>query len=379
MHISYWAPYFDNIATVKSVKNSIKSILLFNKSPNTIDLLNFYGEWSNNKIDNINSTETKLNYIDYYKFNLINYLPKNSFIKSRLSYSIIFILGIFPLMNYLKKKIPNYLIIHLISSLPLIILLCFNFKTKFILRISGLPKLKGFRKLIWKLSNKKIYKVFVPTKATYETLKQNQIFDENKLFIVKDPVVEVKKLKIKLDEQDVPYDNFFLAIGRLTKQKNHSLLLRAFQKISMQNKKYNLLILGDGELKKQLFHLAKKLGISNNVYLIGNVENVYKYIKKSICVISTSLWEDPGFVMIESAISKKTIITSDCPNGPKEFIGNNEAGYIFKSNNVDDLVNKINSFLVDSEMNIYTKKLNAIKRSREYSLFNHYTSLKKNI
>ena len=379
MHISYWAPYFDNIATVKSVKNSIKSILLFNKSPNTIDLLNFYGEWSNNKIDNINSTETKLNYIDYYKFNLINYLPKNSFIKSRLSYSIIFILGIFPLMNYLKKKIPNYLIIHLISSLPLIILLCFNFKTKFILRISGLPKLKGFRKLIWKLSNKKIYKVFVPTKATYETLKQDQIFDENKLFIVKDPVVEVKKLKIKLDEQDVPYDNFFLAIGRLTKQKNHSLLLRAFQKISMQNKKYNLLILGDGELKKQLFHLAKKLGISNNVYLIGNVENVYKYIKKSICVISTSLWEDPGFVMIESAISKKTIITSDCPNGPKEFIGNNEAGYIFKSNNVDDLVNKINSFLVDSEMNIYTKKLNAIKRSREYSLFNHYTSLKKNI
>tara|TARA_X000000950_G_scaffold289178_1_gene410482 strand:+ start:5671 stop:6810 length:1140 start_codon:yes stop_codon:yes gene_type:complete len=379
MHISYWAPYFDNIATVKSVKNSIKSILLFNKSPNTIDLLNFYGEWSNNKIDNINSAETKLNYIDCYKFNLINYLPKNSFIKSRLSYSIIFILGILPLINYLKKKNPDYLIIHLISSLPLIILLCFNFKTKFILRISGLPKLNGFRKLIWKFSNKKIYKVFVPTKATYETLKENQIFDENKLFIVKDPVVEVKKLKLKLDEQDVPYDNFFLAIGRLTKQKNHSLLLHAFQKISMQNKKYNLLILGDGEQKKQLFHLAKKLGISNNVYLIGNVENVYKYIKKSICVISTSLWEDPGFVMIESAISKKTIITSDCPNGPKEFIGNNEAGYIFQSNNVDDLVDKINSFLMDTKVNIYAKKLNAIKRSREYSLFNHYTSLKKNI
>ena len=49
MHISYWAPYFDKIAKVKSVKNS-KSILFFNKKPNTIDLLNFYGEWSYTKL-----------------------------------------------------------------------------------------------------------------------------------------------------------------------------------------------------------------------------------------------------------------------------------------------------------------------------------------
>ena len=100
MHISYWAPYFDKIATVKSVKNSIKSILFFNKKPNTIDLLNFYGEWSYNKIENKKANQTKLNYIGFYKKKIINYLPKNSFIKSRISYITLFVLGIFPLIRY---------------------------------------------------------------------------------------------------------------------------------------------------------------------------------------------------------------------------------------------------------------------------------------
>ena len=66
MHISYWAPYFDRIATVKSVKNSIKSLLKFHKKQKNIDLLNFYGEWSNNKIENKKANEKDLNYINFY-------------------------------------------------------------------------------------------------------------------------------------------------------------------------------------------------------------------------------------------------------------------------------------------------------------------------
>ena len=103
MHISYWSPYFDKIATVKSVKNSIKSILLFSKVPTNIDLLNFYGEWSENKIDEINNKNSKLNYIKFYKSKIIEKLPRNSFMKSRISYFVLFILGIYPLMKYLKR------------------------------------------------------------------------------------------------------------------------------------------------------------------------------------------------------------------------------------------------------------------------------------
>ena len=182
-----------------------------------------------------------------------------------------------------------------------------------------------------------------------------------------------------MNKNTIDFDNYFLSIGRLTRQKNHTLLLKAFKHIYDQNREYKLIILGDGELKNKLIKLSEDLGISKAVNFIGNVENVFEYINKSICVISTSLWEDPGFVMIETAVSKKIIISSDCPNGPREFIENNLAGYIYKSNNQNNLIDQINLFLLDSKKNIFSKKLLAIKKSKNYTLFSHYNSLIKNI
>ena len=50
-------------------------------------------------------------------------------------------ISIFPLFKILKKTKPDYLIIHLLTSIPLLLFNLFNFDTKLILRISGFPKL----------------------------------------------------------------------------------------------------------------------------------------------------------------------------------------------------------------------------------------------
>ena len=80
------------------------------------------------------------------------------------------ILSLFPLYKLIKKEKPDYLIIHLITVPVLILAIFFNFKTKFILRVSGYPKLNILRKLFWKLSSKKIFKVFTPTEITKNLL-----------------------------------------------------------------------------------------------------------------------------------------------------------------------------------------------------------------
>ena len=51
-----------------------------------------------------------------------------------------------------------------------------------------------------------------------------------------------------------------------------------------------------------------------------------------MCLVSTSLWEDPGFVLVEALFSNTIVISSDCPNGPREVLDNGEAGYLFKIN-----------------------------------------------
>ena len=68
------------------------------------------------------------------------------------------------------------------------------------------------------------------------------------------------------------------------------------------------------------------------------LENVYPFVKNSIAIISSSLWEDPGAVMIEASFCNKNVISSNCPNGPEEFLSSDKRGYyIFKNNDVDSL------------------------------------------
>ena len=103
----------------------------------------------------------------------------------------------FQIKKIIKKEKPNYLIAHLIISLPLFLFSFNNFKTKLIIRISGTPKLNFLRKFFWKILSKKVYKVTCPTLSSLNQLKQLKIFPENKLTLLYDPIISVKEINKK--------------------------------------------------------------------------------------------------------------------------------------------------------------------------------------
>ena len=53
--------------------------------------------------------------------------------------------------------------------------------------------------------------------------------------------------------------------------------------------------------------------------------------------ISTSIWEGSSLAMIDAAFMGLPILCSNCPTGRKEFIKDNKRGYIFKTNNFENL------------------------------------------
>ena len=75
--------------------------------------------------------------------------------------------------------------------------------------------------------------------------------------------------------------------------------------------------------------------------------------------------------MIETAYSKKSIICSDCPSGPKEFIGKNKGGFLFRSDSLVSLNNSIKSFLNLNKNDLNKKILYAKKKSKIYTIENH--------
>ena len=167
-----------------------------------------------------------------------------------------------------------------------------------------------------------------------------------------------------------------ISIGRLTRQKNLILLIRAFKKILLKYPNYHLLLLGEGEQKKLLTEETKKLKIQERISFLGYQKNVYKYLLNSDCFILTSLWEDPGFVILEAALSNTLIISSNCPNGPNEILSNGQNGFLFQNNNLSDLLNKFDEFKNSTEDELNKKKLFAKKQIKIFTQFAHFKSLR---
>ena len=148
--IYYWSPSISKVWTIKTTLNSAISLAKF-QNDYEIKILNVFGEWSKYKtLLKQHNVEVEDLTFDYY-----NFLPKNGFLASRLSYVIIILISLFPLIFFLRKKKPDFLIIHLLTSLPLFLWSILNLNTNLIFRISGYIRLNYFRKKLWSISEKK--------------------------------------------------------------------------------------------------------------------------------------------------------------------------------------------------------------------------------
>ena len=367
--IFYWSPSLVNIATNKAVINSVYSINRYSKKFEA-SIVNFFGEFSDPKYQ---IEKKKINLINLYNKNLIKILPKYGKIFSRISFFVIFILSFFPLKRLIKKKNPEYLIIHLITSLPLILLILFEFKTKFILRISGFPKLNIFRKILWKIAFKKIHLITCPTRNTMEYIKKLNLVEPSKIKLLYDPIIFIKEIQEKKKQTYNKYSDYYLSVGRLTKQKNFIFLCKSFKKIIENDKNIKLIIAGEGEDKDKISNYLKKNNLDNNILLLGQVENIYPLFQNSKGFILSSLWEDPGFVLVEAGICRTPVLSSDAWPGPIEIIKNEINGIIFKNNDENSFIEKFSHFTsIDLKRKL---KLNNLINCRKFTLFNHYKKL----
>ena len=376
MKIFYWSPFLSNIATVDSVTNSINSLKRYsNQNKYETFIIDSTGEWQE-KLEKISGIDiVKLYSKSYYKF-----LPKGNFLKSRLSQMIIFILNFNLLRKLLIKEKPDFLIAHLVISLPLILFFFFKFETKLIIRISGTPKLNKFRRFIWTLFSKNVHIVTCPTQSTLQKLSKLKIFPKEKLKLLYDPILKVNFINIKKKEkiEDRFLNNdYILSIGRLTKQKNFFLLINAFKEIKKEYPNLKLIILGEGEDRKKLEKLIEDLSLSSSVFLEGYKTNIFNYLYHCECYISSSLYEDPGFSLIESGFLNKFVIAADSNTGPSEILDDSKNGFLFKSNDKISLVDQYIKFKNLSLNELMNKKTNLKKFSKNFSFFKHFQNLEK--
>ena len=131
-----------------------------------------------------------------------------------------------------------------------------------------------------------------------------------------------------------------LHVARLAEEKNQILLLKAFKKV-LEKQDADLLMLGDGEERQKLESFVRYLGIEQHVFMPGIVVNPYKFMRHADVFVLTSTTEGLPTVIVEALACGLPVVSTDCPQGPREILGNNKYGVLVPMNNPDALADAV--------------------------------------
>jgi glycosyltransferase involved in cell wall biosynthesis len=138
-----------------------------------------------------------------------------------------------------------------------------------------------------------------------------------------------------------------VSAGRLVRQKNFSLLIKAFAKFHKTYPEYVLNIYGEGELKEDLQNLAASILPEGSFSFPGNTSELLERIRGASMFVLSSDYEGMPNVLIEAMAMGIPVISTDCPaGGPAELIENGINGLLVPVGDVDALSEAM-CYLVD--------------------------------
>jgi glycosyltransferase involved in cell wall biosynthesis len=166
------------------------------------------------------------------------------------------------------------------------------------------------------------------------------------------PLVDDRKLILRRLGVDVTspalmqwaaHDCFtLLAVGRLHRVKDHEFLLRGCAALCSRGMNLQCLIAGDGPEKESLVRQVRKLGLENQVKLLGHI--AHSKLASLYCqadlVVLTSRSEGIPVVLME-AMARGIPVLAPNITGIPELIVDGQSGFLYKPGSLQDFVERV--------------------------------------
>lgn len=147
----------------------------------------------------------------------------------------------------------------------------------------------------------------------------------------------------------LPNDKVIVVYGAsFNNRKNHEFLLEAFTKEDLF-KEIVLLLLGDGD---NFERLKSKYDCYDNILMPGTTDQMPPYLRACDYYVSTSKSEGLPNGVLEAMASGLPVLLSDIEQHRELISADTEAGFTYKSDNIEDFQNKLRE-LINSD---YLKK-----------------------
>lgn len=227
-----------------------------------------------------------------------------------------------------------------------------------------------YKKIVFTTLNKfalKRFEYYIAISDTFKDMLVERGFSRGRIFTV------YNGIDMKQDIEYVSKNDFFERYGidykektivgiiaRLDKVKDHETFIRAASNIIKNRKDVLFIIAGDGNDRKRLVDLVEELNLKEYIHFLGFVNDQYSFFNAIDINTLTSLSESFPYAVLEGAMMKKPIISTDV-GGLNKLIEQDKNGYLIKVGDYESLADKINILVEEKEKckemgeNLYNK------------------------
>ncbi len=160
-------------------------------------------------------------------------------------------------------------------------------------------------------------------------------------------VVDRKKRRMGLGIPDNAV--VLLSVGELNRNKNHEVIIYALKR--MADKKIHYIVAGEGGLIDYLKGLAIKLGVEEQVHLIGFCNDVSELYKIADLYVHPSMREGLPVAVMEAIAAKIPVVCSNI-RGCQDLV---DKKCLFQSMDIDGIINCIKDNINNSTSEIVEK------------------------
>lgn len=179
---------------------------------------------------------------------------------------------------------------------------------------------------------------------------------------------EINSLKIKTIRNRYGKNRryLFCTVSRLSEEKNIEFIIDGLKRLKDYiGNNFNMLIIGDGPLKKELMKKVNENGLEENIIFLNSIPNeeISNYYGACDLFLFSSKSETQGIVLIEAMAMRVPVVAIEA-SGVIDVVRNNINGYMTEDN-IDDWVEKITLALKSNE-NMKSLKKGAYETAKQY-------------
>ena len=260
----------------------------------------------------------------------------------------------------IKKEKPDVVLSFLVSICLIMGFACIGLKTKLVCCERNDPA-KTKRNVLYRKIINIIY-----AKCSKTVLQTKRAFDFFPDSVQKNSVIIPNPVKV--DVKCNPTQDRFVALGRLTKQKNHRLLIDAFCAVHAKHPSWSLDIYGDGVLEEEIKAQISSLNLEDCVHLKGNRKDIHKEIENASCFVLSSDYEGLSNALIEAMQMGMCCISTNCA-GSDDAIENKKNGLLVPVKDLEALTQAM-MFAIENPAERMAMGEMAYKTSQSYRVDN---------